>query len=73
LDTATAADLSEPFNGPVTVRDRHRLACRKCHRRGRRVRPVQARAERLGPILDVLADNGWTEISLTALGGRLCK
>jgi len=71
LDSATDADLSQPFSGPVQVRDRYRFVCRKCRRHGRRVRPVQARSEILGEFFDTLADNGWTAISLAALGGRL--
>jgi hypothetical protein len=71
LNAATDADLSQPFTGPVTVRDRYRFVCRKCRRRGRRVRPVEARDVALGRIFDALADNGWTTISLAALGARI--
>jgi hypothetical protein len=71
LDSATDADLGDPFTGPVVVRDRYKLVCRRCKRHGRRVRPVEARDEQLGRIFDTLADNGWTSISLAALGGRI--
>jgi len=73
LDVGSSADLSAPFTGPVTVRDRHKLVCRRCKRHGRRVRPVEARGEQLGEIFDVLARNGWTAISLSALAGRLAR
>lgn len=43
------------------------LECPKCRRHGR----VEARSERLGPILLTLADAGVSEISLSALAARL--
>jgi hypothetical protein len=71
LNSMTNADLSQPFTPNVSVRDRYRFVCRKCRRRGRRVRPVEARDVQLGRIFDTLAANSLAAISLTALHGRL--
>ncbi len=72
LDAVTNADLRQPFTAPMTLRDGYKFVCRKCQRRGRNF-AVEARAEQLGRVLDVLDINGVSEISLSALAARLFR
>lgn len=71
IDTATDRNLRADLTPPWTVRDRHKFECRKCRRRGVRVRPTEARDEQLAGIFDTLIANGITTIRLTELSARL--
>ncbi len=76
LDTTTNAYLGDGFTPPVTVRDRYRLQCRRCKRRGGRD-VVEARADQLAQIFDaltahgVLTDRGVSKLRLAVLASRL--
>jgi hypothetical protein len=64
-NTDTYLDPSAPLRGRVDVRDRYPLRCGECGR------AVTVKADRLGPVLDVLAAHGVPSITLRGLAGRL--